>query len=84
MLGFRRPGSKYAFMTSVFDGVIRTPEQGRRDESAIASLWDNWLQTACGWGRSKVGNGAGGSCSFAHSSSGVFLQLKNVWRTSEA
>lgn len=55
----KRPGSKYVFITLVFDGLMRTTEPGWREESAVVFLWGDRIQYSMWLGRSKVGNGRG-------------------------
>jgi len=64
---------------------MRTTKPGRRDGSAIVSLWGDWIQGGMGLGEKQGGKWQGWKlCAFVHSSSGVILQLKKAWRTSEA
>lgn len=83
MLGFKRPAPKYVFMTWVFDGFMITSEPNWRDESAIVGLWGDRVQYCVWLGEKQGGKWWGWKlCTYAHSSPGVVLQLKNVWRTS--
>lgn len=85
MPGSKRPGSKYAFITFVFDGVMRTPEPGRRNESPIVFLWGDQIQYSMWFSEKQGGKWQGWKlCAFVRSSSGVIWQLKKAWRTSEA